>query len=126
MKICSTRLKLKKCLAYVTLAEFWKLNATCNILPQTAGIKNFDDFDDAFCRLWKRFVESRTFKCEGEIKWRYATLWAGIFEGRESKFCAVLMKYCRKANGEQVVTLQITQQLKTKNINVVTGQIFCR
>ena len=26
------------------------------------------------------------------------------------------MKYCRKAKGEQVITLQMTQQLKTKNI----------
>ena len=28
--------------------------------------------------------------------------------------------------GEQVITLQTAQQLKTKNINVVPRQLFCR
>ena len=34
------------------------------------------------------------------------------------------MKYGREVRGEQVITLQIAQQLKTKNI-VVPGQLFC-
>ena len=35
------------------------------------------------------------------------------------------MKHCRKVKYEQVITLQIAQQLKTKNNNVVPGpQIF--
>ena len=49
-----------------------------------------------------------------------------VFERTESKCCAVLMKHCRKVKVEQVITLQMTQQLKTKNINVVPGQLFCR
>ena len=49
-----------------------------------------------------------------------------IFERRESKCCGVLMKHCRKGKGKQVISLQIAQQLKTKNINVVPGQLFCR
>ena len=36
------------------------------------------------------------------------------------------MKHRRKVEGEQVITLQIAQQLTTKNINVVPGQLFCR
>ena len=36
------------------------------------------------------------------------------------------MKHRRKVKGEQVITLQIAQQLKTKIINVVPGQLFCR
>ena len=44
---------------------------------------------------------------------------------RESKCCAVLMKHRRKVKDQQVITLQIAQQLKTKNINVVPGQLFC-
>ena len=36
------------------------------------------------------------------------------------------MKYRRKVKGEQVITIQMAQQLKTKNIIVVPGQIFCR
>ena len=55
MKICTTHLKLKKCLTYVTLTEFWKLNATCNISPETARVKNLDDFerDEADAYLWR-------------------------------------------------------------------------
>ena len=44
---------------------------------------------------------------------------------RESICCAVLMKHRRKVKDQQVITLQIAQQLKTKNINVVPGQKFC-
>ena len=49
-----------------------------------------------------------------------------IFERKESECCGVLMKHLRKVKGEQVITLQMAQQLKTKNINVVQGQLFCR
>ena len=34
------------------------------------------------------------------------------------------MKDRRRVKGEQVITLQIAQQLKTKNINVVPGKLF--
>ena len=53
----------------------------------------------------------------------YEQVFGNVFERRESK-CRVLTKYHRK--GEQVITLQMTQQLKTKNINIVPGQLFCR
>ena len=36
------------------------------------------------------------------------------------------MLWSSKVKGEQVITLQVTQQLKAKNINVVPGQLFCR
>ena len=36
------------------------------------------------------------------------------------------MKYRRKVKGEQMIILQMFQQLKTKNINVVPGQLSCR
>ena len=35
------------------------------------------------------------------------------------------MKYCRKVNGEQVISHKLAQQLKTKNINVVPGHLSC-
>ena len=54
----------------------------------------------------------------------YEQVFGNIFQRRESKCCGVLMKYRRKAKGEQVITLQMAQQLKTKNINVVPGQLF--
>ena len=34
------------------------------------------------------------------------------------------MKHRRKVKREQVITLQMAQQLKTKNINVAPGQLF--
>ena len=49
-----------------------------------------------------------------------------IFERRESKWCGVLMKHRHKVKGEQVITLQMVLQLKTKNVNIIPGQLFCR
>ena len=56
----------------------------------------------------------------------YEQVFGNVFERRENKSCAVLMKHCHKVKSEQVITLQMAQQLKTKNINVVPGQLFCR
>ena len=74
-------------------------------------------------------MESRTFKCEGEKNDHipyYEQVFGNAFERRESKCCGVLMKHRRKVKGKLVVTLQMAQQLKTKNINVVPEQLFCR
>ena len=43
---------------------------------------------------------------------------------RRSKCCAVLMKHRQKVKDEQVIILQMDQQLKTKNIRDVPGQLF--
>ena len=51
---------------------------------------------------------------------------SNVFERREIKCCAVLIKHRCKVKGEQVTTLQMTQQLKSKNINAVSGQLFSR
>ena len=62
-------------------------------------------------------MKRRTFKCEGEKNdhtLHYGQVLGNIFERKESKCCAVLMKYRRKIKGEQVITLQRAQQLKTK------------
>ena len=53
-------------------------------------------------------------------------MFGNVFERRESECCGVLMKHRRKVKREQVITLQMAQQLKTKNINVVPGQLLCR
>ena len=68
-------------------------------------------------------MESRIFKCEEEKNdhmLHYEQVFCNVFERRESRCCGVLMKR-RKVKGEQVITLQMAQQLKTKNINVVPG-----
>ena len=54
----------------------------------------------------------------------YEQVFGDVFERRESKCCAVLMKR-RKVEVEQAIILLKVQQLKTKNINDVPGQLFC-
>ena len=56
----------------------------------------------------------------------YKQVFGNVFERRESKCCAVLIKHRRKVKGEQVIILQMDQQLKTKNISDVSGQLFCK
>ena len=71
-------------------------------------------------------VKSRAFKCEGESNdhmLHYEQVFGGVFDRRESRSCAVLMKYCRKVKGDQVIILQMDQQLKTKNIS--SGMTIC-
>ena len=80
-------------------------------------------------------MENRTFKCEGERNDHtpyYEMVFGNVFEKRAKKCCAALMKYCSKVKGKQliilgkqVITLQMAQLLKTKNINVVPGQLSC-
>ena len=73
-------------------------------------------------------MERRTFKCEGEKNdhmLHYEQVFGNVFERRESKCCAVLIKHLRKVKGQQVITLLKAQQLKSKNSNVVPGQLFC-
>ena len=53
-------------------------------------------------------------------------VFGNIFERTESKCYSVLMKHCCKVKGEEVTTLQMAQQLETKNINVVLGKLFYR
>ena len=36
------------------------------------------------------------------------------------------MKHRRNVKGEQLITLQMAQLLKTKNNNIVLEQLFCR
>ena len=48
----------------------------------------------------------------------YKQVLGNVFERRESKCRAVLMKHCCKVKGKLVITLQMAQQLKTRNINV--------
>ena len=72
-------------------------------------------------------MESRTFKCEGERNdhmLHYKQVFGNVSERTKSKCCGVLMNHRRKVKGEQVITLQMAQQLKTKSINVVFTQLF--
>ena len=56
---------------------------------------------------------------------RYEQVFGNVFERRESECCGVLIKNHCKVKGEQVITLQMDQQLKAKNITGVPRQLFC-
>ena len=103
--------------------------ATCNISPETAELRIWMTLKEM--RQTRRAgllnVKSKTFKCEGERNdhmLHYEQVFGNVFERRESKYCAVLMKHRRKVKGEQVISLQMNQQLKTKNISEVPRQLF--
>ena len=106
----------------MALRKFWKLNATCHISPETAEL-----------RIWISLKKMRKTRICGEYEGErndhtlhYGQVFGNVFERRESKCCGVLMRHRRKVRGEQVTTLLIAQQIKTKNINVIPGQLFCR
>ena len=44
----------------------------------------------------------------------YEQVFGNVFERRESKYCAVLMKHRAKIKNEHVISLQMAQQLNTK------------
>ena len=60
------------------------------------------------CRVALLNVKSRTFKCEGERSdhmLHYEQVFGNVFERRESKCRAVLMKHPCKVKVEQVIIL---------------------
>ena len=105
------------------------LKTECNLdyFTRNCRIQNLDDFerDDADTYLWSAGllqVEQKGMT----ICYIMSRCFGNVFERRESKCCAVLIKHRHKVKGEQVTTLQMTQQLKSKNINAVSGQLFSR
>ena len=91
------------------------LKTECNV-PHFFGncrIKKLDYFerDEADACLWRAGLLN--------VKENEMTIWyimnnSLVMFLRENKCCAVLMKHHRKVKGEQVITLQLAQQLKTK------------
>ena len=73
-------------------------------------------------------MESRTFKCERERNahfLHYEQMFGNVFETREIKCCGVWTKHRRKVKDKQVITLQMAQHLKTKNISIIPRHLFC-
>ena len=56
----------------------------------------------------------------------YEQVFGNVFERKKSKCFGMLMKHCRKVKGEQVITPQMAQQLKTKNINVANFAVIVK
>ena len=59
-----------------------------------------------------------------DYRLHYEQVFGNVFERRESECCGVLMKYPRKVKGEQVITLQMSQQLKTKTLMLYHDNYF--
>ena len=79
-------------------------------------VDDLDDLerDEVDTYLWRVDLWRVQFECEGERNdhmLHYEQVLGNVFERMESKCCAVLVK----VKGEQVITLQMAQQLKTKN-----------
>ena len=55
----------------------------------------------------------------------YEQVFGNVCERGGSKCCAALTKHRHKVTDELLLTLQMAQQLKIKNINVVPGELFC-
>ena len=128
MNICSTHLKSKKCLTYVTLTEFWKLNTTCNISPETAELRIWMNLKEM--RQTRRAellnVKRRNFKCAGKRNDHMLHYEQVLFlRGEKVNVVQYWWNIFVKLTGEQVIILQMDQQLKTKNISDVSGQLFC-
>ena len=80
------------------------------------------DEADAWSRTFK--YEQKDFQMWGERNdhiQHYEKVFGIIFDRRESKGCAVLMKHRRKVKGKQMFILQMDQQLKNKNLSDLWG-----
>ena len=90
-------------------------------------IENFDEFerDEADTYLWKAGLVNVK---EKRMTIRCIMNWCLVMFLRGGKVNVVQhwWNIVAKLKGEQVITLQMDQQLKTKIINVVTGQLSCR
>ena len=56
----------------------------------------------------------------------YEQMFVNVSKKCESKCCGVLMNHRLKVKSEQLIVLQMTQHLQTKNINFVPEKQFCR
>ena len=101
------------------------LKTECNLqhFTRNCRIKNLDDFERDEADAYLRRARLLNVMEKGML--HYEQVFGNVFERRESKCCAVLMKHRCKVKGEQMMTLQMAQQLKTKNINDLPAQLFC-
>ena len=126
MSICST-LEIKNMSNICNFDGILKTEINMQYFSRNCRIKNLDYFerDKADAYLWNAGILNMKEKGM-TICYNYEQVLGNVFERRESKCCGVLMKHCCKMKCEQLIALQMAQQLKTKNINVAPGQLFCR
>ena len=112
------------------ICDFDKILKTeCNLrhFTRNCRIKNFDDFkrDEADTYFWRAGVVNVK---EKGMTIRYIMNWCLVMflRGRNVNVVQYWWNIISKLKAEQVITLQMAQQLKTKNVNVVPGQLSCR
>ena len=118
-------LEIKKNSNIYEFDRILKTECNCQHFIRNCRIKNLDDIDrdeiDAYS--WRAGLlnvkEKVMFIC-------YIMNSCLVMFLRGGKCYAVLMKHHHRVKGEKRITLRIAQQPKTKNINVVPEQLFCR
>ena len=102
------------------------LKTECNLqhFTRNCRIKNLDDFerDEADAYLWRAGLLNVK---EKGMTIRYIMNRCLVMFLRRGKV-NVVQYWWNKVKNEKVITLQMAQQLKTKNINVERGQLFWR
>ena len=88
-------------------------------------MKNLDDFerDEADAYFWSAVLLNVK---EKGMTICYIMSSRLVLSLREGKCCAALIKNRCEFKGEQVITFHMAHQRKSKNINVVPGQLFWR
>ena len=112
------------------ICEFDRILKTeCNFqhFTRNCRIKNFDKFerDGADVYLWRAGLVNGK---EKGMTIRYIMIWCLVMFLRGGKVNVVKywLNTVSKLKSEQVIILQMAQQPKTKNINVVPGTLSCR
>ena len=102
------------------------LKTECNLqhFTRNCRIKNLDDFerDEADAYLWRAGLLNVKEKGMTMCYIMNRCLVMFLRRGKVN----VVQYWWNKVKNEKVITLQMAQQLKTKNINVERGQLFWR
>ena len=105
------------------------LKTECNLqyFNRNCRIKNLDDFerDEADLYLWRAGLLNVKEKGMAICYIMNRCLVMFLREGKVN-VAQYWWNVVAKLKGEQVITLQMVQHLKIKNINVAPGQLFCR
>ena len=123
-------LKIKKMsrICVVTLTEFWKLNVTWNISPETAELRiNLDDFErdktDAYL-WWARLLNVK--EKEMTICYIMSRCLVMFLRGGKVNVVHYWRNIVAKLKVNKWSLSKWFRNSKPKNINFVPGQLFCR
>ena len=105
------------------------LKTECNLkhYSRTIGIKQVDELkeDEAVIFLWRAgLLENRSNVFT--ICYHHEQFFGKVFERKQKNCCGVLINHKRKGiKGEQLITLEMAQYLKSKDFNVMPRNMLC-